>query len=271
MDKKIVVATMTTPTTARNDATVPVSVEDFLEQDPPLRGQNYACLSFVSPEDALARKDVYAFGEFLSRHVSADLVELFAKLIERHPESTELLEAVKERHRYLFDPVRIQDEFACFERIHGAELDKAFFEKNAFRTSIRGIKIRGVFETLKEAEVRAQVLKRLDDRFHVYVAQVGCWCPWSPNPDDVDNQEYAETQLNTLMKNYRDNQATKDAFYEQRKRELQRPAAATPSSSAAAIVEVQDDDEDDPWTARKKAEVEADAAADQTPVDPKPA
>lgn len=199
----------------------PVAEEDFLDQDPPLRGQNYVCLSFISPEECLARKDVYVFEQFLDRHVHSDLTEMFAKLNERYPESADLLDAVKERHRYLFEKGRLQEEFDCFQRLQGAELDKEFFELNNFHTSIRGIKIRGVFETLKEAEVRAQVLKRLDERFHVYVAQVGCWCPWSPNPDDIENQEYAESQLNTLMKNYRENQATKDAFYEQRKRELQ--------------------------------------------------
>jgi hypothetical protein len=50
---------------------------------------------------------------------------------------------------------------------------------------------------------------------------VGCWCPWSPNPEEVQEQEFAETQLNTMMKHYKDNQVRKDIFYEERKRELQ--------------------------------------------------
>jgi len=74
---------------------------------------------------------------------------------------------------------------------------------------------------MKEAELRAKVLKKMDDKFHVYVAQVGCWCPWNPNPDDIDVQEYAEDHLNTLVKNYKDNQDKKDEFFQMRKRELQ--------------------------------------------------
>jgi hypothetical protein len=35
----------------------------------------------------------------------------------------------------------------------------------------------------------------MDNKFNVYV-QGGCWCPWSPNPDDITDQEYAETNLN---------------------------------------------------------------------------
>ena len=30
---------------------------DYLDEDKPIRGQNYVCLSFLSPEDVLANKD----------------------------------------------------------------------------------------------------------------------------------------------------------------------------------------------------------------------
>ena len=39
--------------------------EDFLESDPQIRGQNYCCLSFVSPEEVLDNKDVFFTGKFL--------------------------------------------------------------------------------------------------------------------------------------------------------------------------------------------------------------
>ena len=32
--------------------------EDFLEVDPQVRGQNYCCISFVSPENILANKEI---------------------------------------------------------------------------------------------------------------------------------------------------------------------------------------------------------------------
>jgi hypothetical protein len=83
------------------------------------------------------------------------------------------------------------------------------------------------------------VLKKLDGKFHVYVAEVGCWCPWSPNPEDVQEQEFAETQLNTMMKHYKDNQVKKDIYYEERKRELQ-------------FMKVKKElDEEDTWMANK--------------------
>jgi hypothetical protein len=53
---------------------------------------------------------------------------------------------------------------------------------------------------------------------------VGCWCPWSPNPEDLENQEYSETQLNTIMKKYKENQENRDVFYTERKDEKIRKA-----------------------------------------------
>ena len=77
---------------------------------------------------------------------------------------------------------------------------------------------------MKEAEIRSQVLKKLDSNFNVYVGQVGSWLPWNPNPDTIEDQEYSETHLNTLVKKYKENQTKKDIFYEERKRDLQQAA-----------------------------------------------
>jgi hypothetical protein len=57
----------------------------------------------------------------------------------------------------------------------------------------------------------------MGDKFDIFVAQVGCWCPWSPNPNDLENQEYAETSLNTLMMKYKENMDARDQEYSDRK------------------------------------------------------
>ena len=72
---------------------------------------------------------------------------------------------------------------------------------------------------MNEAKIRADVLKKMGDKFDIFVGQVGCWCPWSPNPEDLQEQEYAETELNTLMKKYKENAAHKDLEFEERKKE----------------------------------------------------
>jgi hypothetical protein len=234
-----------------NKNLVPCSEADFLDTDPQLRGQNYVCLSFISPEDVLQKKEHYFFEKYIE-NFSRDVAELFDGLKERYPKDADNLRMLKERYSYMFDGSTITDDFSFFTTNHSEELQKAFDEKNNFQTSIRGIKVRGVFDTIREAQIRAEVLKKLDGKFNVYVAEVGCWCPWSPNPEEVQEQEFAETQLNTMMKHYKDNQIKKDIFYEERKRELQ-------------FMKVKKElDGDDNWMANKKAQQTSDEAGPST-------
>lgn len=198
----------------------PVAQADYLDTDPSLRGQNYVCLSFLSPEDVLKQKEHYFFSKFIANFAD-EMKELFSGLTTRYPKDEDNLRMLKERYTYLFDTDVVGEEYNYFVATQGQELQKIFDEKNDFKTSIRGIKVRGVFDTMREAQVRAEVLKKLDGKFHVYVAEVGCWCPWSPNPEEIQEQEFAETHLNTMMKHYKENQTKKDIFYEERKRELQ--------------------------------------------------
>ncbi len=223
-----------------NENLVSVKEMDFLDQDPPLRGQNFVCLSFISPEDVIKRKDCYFFEEFM-KDITVDMNDFFDKLMEKYEEDAGTLKTIKERYSYLFNKDHIVDEYNFFINKKGSLLEDDYFKQNNFQTSIRGLKVRGVFDTLREAEIRSQVLKKLDDKFNVYVAQVGCWCPWSPNPEEIDQQEYAETQLNTMMKHYKENQDKKDLFYQERKRDLQ-------FSKTKTKIE-----EDDAWLTNKEA------------------
>jgi hypothetical protein len=100
------------------------------------------------------------------------------------------------------------------------KLESEFFKQNEFRTSIRGIKIRGVYESIKEAQKRAETIRTFDSLFDVWIAEVGCWCPWNPNANDVESQEFPEAQLNTLMSKYKENQARRDQLYEERKQQM---------------------------------------------------
>jgi DNA repair exonuclease SbcCD ATPase subunit len=87
---------------------------------------------------------------------------------------------------------------------------------------IRGLKVRGVYDTYEEATERAKTLRDTDKYFHVFVGEVGKWLPWDPEPDskNVKDAEYAENELNTLMKSYMKNQKDAQKFEETRKSEL---------------------------------------------------
>ena len=118
-----------------------------------------------------------------------------------------------------FKETKIQEAYENFMFRNRKKLEEEFFTKNEFRTSIRGLKVRGVYDTAAEAGARAKTLQKLDPFFNVYVGQMGFWLPWDPEPADVADQEYAEDQLNTLMKNYKQNESQKEALYEEQKRE----------------------------------------------------
>jgi len=118
-----------------------------------------------------------------------------------------------------FKETKIQEAYENFMFKNRKKLEEEFFTKNEFRTSIRGLKVRGVYDTAAEAGARAKTLQKLDPFFNVYVGQMGFWLPWDPEPGDVADQEYAEDQLNTLMKNYKQNESQKEALYEEQKRE----------------------------------------------------
>ena len=199
---------------------VNVSKKDFLEQDPQIRGQNYVCLSFLSPDDVIKSKDAYIISAYMKSLCQRN-TELVNGLEVLFPDKTNEIRSIKEQYSVFFDSNSIDEDFKSFKIENEIDISNKFSEENNYQTSIRGIKIRGTYETQKEAEIRAEVLKRIDNNFHnIYIAQVGCWCPWSANPDEIQDGEYSETELNTLMREYKKNCENKDIFYNERKKEL---------------------------------------------------
>ena len=226
---------------------------DYLDEDKPLRGQNYVCLSFLSPEDILKNKDVYYFERYLE-NFSKQMDELLSSLAEKYKEEASSIKVIRENNEKIFNGRELQEDFRFFKRVQSETIEKEFHAENNFQTSVRGIKVRGVFETLKEAQVRAEVLRRSGDtKFDIFVGQVGVWCPWSPNPEDLQEQEYAESQLNTLMKQYKENMTLRDEFYEMRKQEKLEEARRVTTTSLEQM---------DPLTIRRTEEAAASMETD---------
>ena len=223
--------------------------EDFLEVDQPIPGQNYACISFVSPEEVLKKKELY-------------MVHKYLKTVSK---------------KYDLDENKVEEEFKDFMYVNSDKLEKEFYQNNDFRTTVRGVKVRGIYDTLREAQVRAKVLQKRDPNFNVYVGQVGYWLPWDPNPHKVDTQEYAEGELNTLVQKYRENQAKKDAHFQENIDYVKEQAAlqaakqkeenakkteleSSVNADEAVVNEVSqeikaDFEQQDPWMKQKEAQV----------------
>jgi len=160
----------------------------------------------------------------------------------------------------------IKEEYETFLFKNRKRMDDEFFAKNDFRTTVQGVKIRGVYDTYNEAIHRCKTLQKIDPSFNVYVGQVGFWLPWDPEPHDIADQEYADDQLNTLMKKYKENEKTRDELYAEHKVLRMGEGKTKKPVIGASVTEESKPAKDmfgdeDPFMKRKREQAEAAAAA----------
>ena len=216
--------------------------EDFLEADDSIRGQNFACLSFISPENVLANKEIYKQQHFLRHLVKSNNINLSQEFIND-----------------------LENKFKDFLYTNEVNLEKEFYKENDFRTTVRGVKVRGVYDTEKEARMKASQLQKKDKNFNVYVGQVGFWLPWDPSPNSEVNAEYFEPELNELVKKYKENQDNKETHFRENVDYVKEQAAKKVSDSkldskSDSSNVVSDDikaslDSEDPWMAAQNRKV----------------
>ena len=230
------------PRDRRGDATTPLKEgdieEDYLDVDKPISGQNFYCVSFVSPEKILEQKDKFMFYHYeraVNKKISTMLDEGLTSLIDKSEDGnidvSDVIALKKNvsktctEYDLTFD--QFKDKLEDFKFGNEEKIGEAFDKANDFKTSVRGVKIRGVYDTKREADVRASVLQRQDPLFDVFVGQIGYWCPWDPNPQKIDDIEYMNNDLNKLVKEYKSNEAKKDMFYQEQKTQRQKDALSS--------------------------------------------
>ena len=206
----------TTPDGSQNPKYV-----DLLDEDKPMAGQKFVCLSFNSPEHILKQKDMFLFDQFIQKWDFSKSMEKFTQFLnfisfKYHLEFDKLTkdfqEFVKDERDNLLTST-IEDDFKNFLDEHEERLEKEFGEKHTFQTSIRGIKVRGVFPTQQEAELRCKMLRQNDPNHDVYVGPVGIWVPFHPEAYKTGRVEYMEETLNELMSEKKKNEdKAKDEF-----------------------------------------------------------
>lgn len=198
-------------TTPRSSSSSLVSVaqEDHLHQDAAIPGQEFACVSFVCPEDVLPRKDVFAVQKYMDR-VLVPKVLAFVEAVKSEPDQT----------ASFADTLRAelsdyQRDYSAFLSNSQAELDQQFATENPLTLTMSGFKIRGSYPDIESARKRAETLQRQDRTVDVFVAQVGAWCPFNPRPESVGDIVYDETQLNTIMKMKKEAEEHQACAYEE--------------------------------------------------------
>ena len=165
--------------------------QDYLEVDDSIAGQDWVCMSFISPESMIESKESFKVSQFL---------QSFCKDKELNYE-------------------KCLSQYTDFCYKFSNELQRDYDKKVNFKNNIRGVKVRGVYSTRDEADNRAKKLQKLDSDFHVFVGQVGYWLPWDPCADQIENEHFLNDELNNMMEKYKENNINKDIFYEEEKRD----------------------------------------------------
>jgi len=107
----------------------------------------------------------------------------------------------------------VADDYKNFLDKNEEQLTYKFQKAHEFQTSVRGLKIRGVFPTQEEAEMKCKKLRDMDPNHDILVGPVGMWLPWDPDAYKTGRVEFMEDELNQLhhekMKN---EEKAKEAF-----------------------------------------------------------
>lgn len=205
---------------------------DLLDEDKPIAQQKFVCVSFVSPENVIRRKDLFFFEKFVKNW---DMLKSFQKFsqftsflaykynLNTDSVTNDLVEFCKEESSKLGED-SVDDDYKTFLDKHQDELEAQYSKAHDFQTNVRGIKIRGTFPTQEEAEARAKTLREHDPNFDVYVGPVGVWMPWEPEAYRTGNVQYLESQLNDLMSNKKQNEEKAKEYFDSRVKESKRKA-----------------------------------------------
>ena len=205
---------------------------DLLDEDKSIAGQKFVCVSFVSPEKLLKQKEMFYFEEFLKQWDFNKSMEKYIQFlnflsfkynIKFDDLTNDFKEFVKEEREKLLED-SIVDQYKTFIDNQEEELDKRFNIEYEFQTNTRGVKIRGSYPSVQEAEMRAKLLREMDPSHDVFVGPVGLWMPWDPEAYKTGRVEYLEDELNQLMHEKNKNETNAKQSFDQRIKETKQKA-----------------------------------------------
>jgi hypothetical protein len=193
---------------------------DYLKEDPPITNQQYVCMSFVEPhEDTVLAKCKYMMKEYLRYIFSKEAREKRENLAKY---GTDMPEDEKKDKELLAGGNLFDEEVEAWFVNQMEDLTLRFKRQNPEhdRVTIRGFKVRGSYPTLRAAKQQAARLKRDDASFHIFVGEVGKWCPFNPiNLGDV-TAEFANSNLNKIVHGHQKQQELVRDHYRIRKEAL---------------------------------------------------
>ena len=114
---------------------------DYLEVDNPIPGQNYVCVSFVSPENTLAQKELFMFSKYMTQRCGEfenKIDEIVKKSSDelRNTIKEELVSELQKEMRYTYE--KFASTFEDFKYKFNEQLESQFSKLNDFKTTVRG-------------------------------------------------------------------------------------------------------------------------------------
>lgn len=205
---------------------------DLCDEDAPIAGQKFACMSFISPEKILKKREIYLFDQFVKQWD-------FTKSMKKYNDFLNFLsykynlkvdnvisdfnDFVKEEEAML-KANSVEDDFKTFLDKNEDELNAKFQKEHSFQTSVRGLKIRGVYATQEEAEMRCKKVRETDPNHDIYVGPVGIWIPWDPDAYKTGRIEFMEDELNQLHNEKIKNEAKAKEEFDRRVKDAKKKA-----------------------------------------------
>ena len=199
---------------------------DLLDEDKAIAEQKFVCLSFISPEYIIKKKELYFFENFVKQFNFNKSMELMTQFInfvsykyniDSEKVFVDFKEFVENERTKLEESV--EDDFKNFVDRNEETLQENYSRENNFQTNVRGIKVRGVFPTQEEAELRCKMLRQVDPNHDVYVGPVGIWVPFHPEAYKTGNVQYLEKELNDLMHEKKKNEDKANVEFQNRVKE----------------------------------------------------
>lgn len=115
------------------------------------------------------------------------------------------------------DPVLPGQKYVCLSILTAKSIRDTSGNPIESDNHAKGIKIRGVYDSMEEAQRRCQQIRNFDGHFNVFVGEVGKWLPWDDDAEKAEDAVYAESKLNDIMKGYKEQQRKAKEYNEYRK------------------------------------------------------
>ena len=95
---------------------------DYLDVDIPIPGQQYVCISFISPEKILIQKEQFVMKRFIKS-------------------------LTDEKGNLVINADEFDTKYTDYVAINTQEIEAEFHKESGFQTTMRGVKIRGTYNS----------------------------------------------------------------------------------------------------------------------------